>query len=154
MAKFKHRFSSSVTGRPMRGTHRGGSTSKVTPPVSPDASSFMPRRTLSAGRAHFPSLSSLSRPLSSSASSVVGQRPRLSSPPRLQPSQPTKSFTRASSTSKSPSMPRSSSGKAALSSSEQLLPCRSSAMLTSDVVRPPYSTISSHSCSYGFPLTH
>ena len=47
-----------------------------------------------------------------------------------------------------------SSGKAALPGSGQLLSQRSSAMLTGDVARPPCSTISSHSCSYSFPLTH
>jgi hypothetical protein len=126
---------SSVTSRPPRVWPDVSHTSIATPPISPDASSWPPRRTPSAGSAHFPFLPSPSRSLSSSASSAVGQRHRLSSPPHLRPSQPAKSFAKASSTSMSPSLPQSSTDKVALPSSEWLLPRWIFAMLTGDVAR-------------------
>jgi len=98
-------------------------------------------------RPPFPLQRSPFSPLSSLASSAVSQGPRPSSPPCLRPSQPAKSFTRASSTLTSSPLPLPSTGKAALSSSERLIPHRSSAMLTGNVARPLYSTISFHFCS-------
>jgi len=84
---------------------------------------------------------------SSLASSAANQQLRPSSPPRLRPSQPAKSFARTSSTLTSPPWPLSGAGKAALPSSEPFFLAGVPPELTGDVAGPPYSTISSHFCS-------
>jgi len=128
-------------------TPRGGCTSTATPPVSPNVSTWTPRRHPEHQPASFPSpaLSLLSA--SSSASSAANQPLRSSSPPRLRPSQPAKSFARASSTMASPPWPLLSAGKVALPSSEPFFLAGVPPELTGDVARPPYSTISSLFCS-------
>ena len=92
-------------------------------------------------------ISPLQRSLSSPfrlASSAAKQQPRPSIPHRLRPSQPAKCLTRASYTSVSPPWPLSSTGKAALPTSEPFFLAGVPPELTGDVARPLCSTISLH----------
>jgi hypothetical protein len=62
---------SSVTGRPTRGSPRGGRMSMATQLVSLGALPLMPRQPVSGSSAPFPSLPYLSQALSSPVSSVA-----------------------------------------------------------------------------------
>jgi len=126
--------------------------STATPPVSPDAFTWTPRRHPEPRPSSFRLPSALSLLHFASVSSAAERPLRPSFPRRLRPSQPAKSFTRASSTSASPPWSLSSTGKAALPSSEPFSLARVLLELTGAVARTLCSTISLHSCSYRFHL--